>query len=1842
MKSRYALLLSLVSIFLGIAAFTPKDDDPIETLLTTLSKWTQDHPQEKVYLHMDKPYYLLGDTIWFKGYVTTGGTHQLSALSGALYVDLMTERDSLIQSLKLPVVSGTTIGEFKIDENLTEGNYRIRAYTRLMRNADAEYFFDKTFVVGSPFSGEPQVSVDYLQEVVNGAPVLNAVLKYRDSKGGALANKEVQVRLMKAGISQWNKKEMTDANGNLRVVIPDKQLKDLDGSYLRSAIELADKKITTKDFPVKYAGNSYDLQFFPEGGSLLNGALSRIAFKAVGVDGLGAALTGVVTDQEGTEVATFESLRAGMGSFVIKPEQGKIYKANVTFKDGGTKTIALPKPVDEGYGLGVYQVNKDSILVRVYASTNVLEQSKTSPQQVSLVVHTEGETIFAAPVKISRAMTSIWLLKDKFPTGIAQFTLFSANNEPINERISFMKGHNDLKLTLGSDKRSYARREKVSMSLDAKNEDGKPVAGSFSVSVYNEDLFPIDENKETTILSSLLLSADLKGYVEQPNYYFANKGTEVEQALDNLMMTQGYRRFIWKDLLTGKQPARPLFETEDLGTYISGKVVTLGNKPVPNGSVTMVVIKTGEIKKVNTDAQGHFKFDGILLQDSVKFALQANNEKGGKNVMLLMDTVAKTTIIRNKNMADMNTNIGGNLTAYFEKTKVQDEALGEVGKRYRTQRLNEVVIQARKKGETIASQGMFTIPDVSADQSLRFSAANTCPTLRACLQMQMRGVVFKRGETISGYPFTVRGTKMAVFVDGRRVETEEDVADLLDAGTLAPEDVVKVNVVTSNQAMITFLGGPALLFITKRGYERKREVRPNLATISPKGLNNAREFYKPKYDLPAQQSAIPDMRTTVYWNPSVLTGKDGEGKFHFFNGDGVGNYRVVVEGIDGDGNLARAVYHYTVAGGQTLPLTKSEETQTITAPLDSLQDRMPAEKAYLHTDKDFYNIGDTLWFKSYLFDAASLAASNKSGLLYVELTDDSAEVVRRISIPIKSGLGWSQLPLPANVFHEGGYTLRAYTNWMQNFEEQRFFKKRLYLSMPARDVWLVTSTTTLDKEEKALEVNLRFNRTDQTAVADKELELRLYEGPLFLYKEKMTTNSNGELKFTGRLMEKYDGKNMKIEVREMNSNRVLKVVHVPLSIRRQGKIDLQFLPEGGQLVAGIKSLVGLKALGEDGKSIDVEGQVYDSKLNPVATFKSAHKGMGAFELFPLQGEVYTAKLSLANNALSTVYKLPAVQGAGTVLKVSNPEEDSAVEVSVLGTMATQAVSGTYYLIATSAGKVVFSSVVEPGKEVISISKKFFPTGIARLTLLKDKVPVNERIFFVDHQDRLQVTVSGERDKYHQRDSVLLLVEVKDKDGVPVKGGFSMAVTDNSQVEADTAGNYSVAASLLLNAELKGFVEQPGYYLSRNIAGSWQALDHLMLTQGWTGYSWKDVFSKPKDPKFKAEKEPVIRGRVTNAWNKPVKGAQMVISSKKSSMIHHLMTDSLGRYTLGNISQADSNSFFIQAKNPKGKTMNFGAVTVEKFEPADVPDSILWQAMPFYVNGNTKQLKYLENKAIVEGSSVDPLVSGIALQEVNISEKKVIPKSINPNGPGNADLIFDRNDIVASETINLYDLLKQKLPGFRVRNGGLWYNNHIAKLIIDGQMLINRGYFDSALLGVEGASDEVIRDLLKGFNNSDFRGLEVAYSAKYMRSMETYRFFRDPLKTEGPDGDLIVDNLKRERFPNYRDIYIMITTASGAGARINTRPDYATYKMVTIMHPKQFYSPNYQVQSVNDKQPDLRATLLWVPNIYTDANGKAQISFYTSDVPGRYNINVQGADMKGAIGGGNNSIIVGNE
>ena len=361
-------------MFTSLALFTvlpyalKAQDATIKKAASQLEKWVERTPQEKVYLHFDKPYYAAGDDIWFKAYITAGPKHELSGLSGALNVELIDSRDSVKQSVKLPVIAGTAYGDFALSDTLEEGTYRIRAYTNYMRNFDAAYFFDKTITIGNAGSGAVYTTTHYAYALQNGHQQANVIINYAAADGKPYIYKEVSYQLVVSDKNTIKGKAITNDKGAIDISFPGLVLNNNSPGRIITRIKTGEKTTVVKMLPIKAASGNTDVQFFPESGSLISGIPSRVAFKAVGADGLGAAISGIVIDDNNLEVAKIVTRHLGMGSFLILPQAGKNYKAQITFADGSQRVINLAVK-QEGYVVGVNPgADEENIGIRIYAS----------------------------------------------------------------------------------------------------------------------------------------------------------------------------------------------------------------------------------------------------------------------------------------------------------------------------------------------------------------------------------------------------------------------------------------------------------------------------------------------------------------------------------------------------------------------------------------------------------------------------------------------------------------------------------------------------------------------------------------------------------------------------------------------------------------------------------------------------------------------------------------------------------------------------------------------------------------------------------------------------------------------------------------------------------------------------------------------------------------------------------------------------------------------------------------------------------------------------------------------------------------------------------------------------------------------------------------------------------------------------------------------------------------------------------------------------------------------------------------------------------------------------------
>ncbi len=849
------------------------------------------------------------------------------------------------------------------------------------------------------------------------------------------------------------------------------------------------------------------------------------------------------------------------------------------------------------------------------------------------------------------------------------------------------------------------------------------------------------------------------------------------------------------------------------------------------------------------------------------------------------------------------------------------------------------------------------------------------------------------------------------------------------------------------------------------------------------------------------------------------------------------------------------------------------------AAINNKHENQPAEKLYLHVDRSWYKASDTIWYKAYLLNGG-LAKSAQSGLLYVELINDSNRVVKRQRLEIRNGAAIGQIGVKRNMY-PGIYTLRAYTNWMRNFGQDHFFSCQLNVVPSVNQYWLISKQQAIGADKN---ITLGLHFTDLTAknIGFRDMLLSVLDGNKILQTKKSFTDPYGNLSFKFGLPEKKDYKHLTVVAEDVSKEEAKRKILIPVQLNRTEYTDLQFMPEGGTLLTGVPARVGFKAIGEDGLGVNgIKGQIYNAAMKEEASFQSMHKGMGSFEFTPEPGENYTAKVTFTDGTTKS-YALPTVKSSGVVMHVKDLTGKDSLELQVLATRDILQNDGkNYSLIGEAGDKVCYAEEINLGdKEIIKkIAKNIFPEGVVKFTLFnKFNEPVTGRMAFIDHGNELNINITTNKNSYIERDSVSLQVNVTDAGGKPVRGSFSLAVTDDGVVKATDENAENLKSYMLLSSDMKGTIEDPGYYFNKVHADRTEALDNLLLTQGWVNYDWKKTFGDPEKPEYEAEPEFIVKGSVNNIFNKPIADAEIKLKSDIPRFTLTTVTDKKGHFSFDNFPKLEVIDFKIEST----RDFNIG-INVDTFTPPgyQAPEN---HEDPWYVNSDSTYISYITNRSKITSTKAKP--EEVFDRGKSKLLREVVIKNNHLRQPPPVHLALDEEDVrnarAGKKPLNLMKLLN--------------YKDHISqmfKLLIVDEI----PYISSHNMTSVEAQWEVNK-WLESHTTDDIVGFKV-------------------------EGMFV--NTSMGEIPAMR---IYVTSNSGVGP-IETANAYA-YHPIPLSQPHQFYAPRYNAKTPvtgNDK----RSTIFWEPDITTDDSGKATVSFYTADMPGTYSLVLQGADMRGNVG-----------
>ncbi len=830
-----------------------------------------------------------------------------------------------------------------------------------------------------------------------------------------------------------------------------------------------------------------------------------------------------------------------------------------------------------------------------------------------------------------------------------------------------------------------------------------------------------------------------------------------------------------------------------------------------------------------------------------------------------------------------------------------------------------------------------------------------------------------------------------------------------------------------------------------------------------------------------------------------------------------------------------------------------------------------SEKVFIHHDKDSYMAGETMWMRAYRTDASTLSPYYYSGLMYIELRDPENVMKHRMMIIKTDSVFQATYKIPQE-WPSGTYELVAYTNLMQNYDDAFYFRKPVYIYNSTDDkVVADVSYEIVEDRQKQVKATIKLLGNDGSAYREPMVEVTPYINGRKGETVMRNVNKDGELSFNFPFASDVSGLNIRFA-----GSKPISYEHyfkVPIF---SDSIDVQFMPEGGHLLAGVMQQVGFKAVGSDGKGVSVKGEVKDSLGNLAGFFESQHLGMGRFAFQPKAGTSYVAEVKAADGRIFTV-PLPPVAERGV-----------AVSTALRGNVLMCRVQGTADFDYTGLNLAVYSRgrlinwTPLKGASAIQLDVQKLQEGIVYCFVVDNYGRVySERIALINKDASPEVTVSGLQTSYSRRQRVDMELNVTYGENVPLPSELSVAVLDSRRALVKNDDN--IVSYMLLTSDIKGKIEKPSYYFDKSIplAERNAMADLLMMTQGWKRFNVDSIFyGKRPDMPFPVEQSQYIAGTVKPLWRKSMPSGQAVIlgmnPAENFSISRAVIADSSGFFQ-ASFSYPRGTTFIVQGSDDKGKSNV--EVEIEKQNFARLSKNPL-----------TGRSVYTPEKAFVDSAALFHKSQGVKYIYEN-GERILLLDAAEVVVRANGDAESEMYDRVASNQISgakleedSYTSISDWLQaiGVEVREdvSSISIRNQPANVVIDG---------------FPASAEELLRVSV----------IEVA----------DIWVFKDPMAMnmvlmsddDGMRGGIV----------------LRTKTGMGAAAKARETTFYHQFEMLGYSKPEKFYVPKYDDGQNSGVSDDYRMTVHWDPNVQTDASGKAKVSFYLTDAPTEYTIVIQG-------------------
>lgn len=851
---------------------------------------------EKLYLMTDKPYYSAGETIFFSGYLVHATLLTRNSSSMFVYAELISPEGVLIERIKVAADRKQFVGTFTLNPRLTSGRYTLRAYTRWMTNFDMGYFYTREIYIGNYIDDAVQTTVTY-QIADNGYVV--ASLKVYDQYSMPIVSTPVKYRTVIAGKSRSGTAR-TNSEGIVNIRFrPSEDVNDCMEIRIRANSRDLQRYIQLPSF-----SSDYDVQFCPEGGNLIAGMVQVVAFRAQSANGRSKELKGVLYNSAGEKIDELSTVHSGIGRFVIRVAAGESYYAEFTSDEGVVKRFNLPQAEPHGVALRVLR-QSDGFAILAQPSPGV------DISQYVAVIHSRG-AVMSVVDNLSRAIRV--LNKDMFD-GIAQVSIVERNSATIvAERLFYVRDNRYAKAVIKTDKPKYDRRDRVAMSIQITDSDGKPTTGNFSLSVTDKSV--VEHNAgEQNILSYMLLSSDLKGEIENPGQYFVDSEPKTLDNLDLIMMTGGWRRYSLSSVLEGKHP-RILYPMED-SERIRGSVFGLiGRAKKP--SVVLMNPKTKYVEQFELNEYNNFIIAGLESKEDTQYIVQALNKKGRDNTVRIEIETENFPVTTSSHIREFYLSPAMPIPSTF-LTRAKERYFYEGGERVID--IEEIVVMGRRTMPffATATAGSMLHGDLSRFATVYDALAtfkeldvvgSTVTTKNHYAARDMRMSFHEENlgddetETDAQFLTTVPSIERDINVPD--VYINGNLADIEDLGNYDTKYVERLSFADGKAATMLGLAaqqGAILMEVSREGMVNMVDTDA-MARVLIRGSHKPVEFYKPKYPTAdSRLTSVQDLRSTITWEPLIRPTETGSAYITFYTADRSSEYNAILEGITDSGEL---------------------------------------------------------------------------------------------------------------------------------------------------------------------------------------------------------------------------------------------------------------------------------------------------------------------------------------------------------------------------------------------------------------------------------------------------------------------------------------------------------------------------------------------------------------------------------------------------------------------------------------------------------------------------------------------------------------------------------------------------------------------------------------------------------------------------------------------------------------------------------------------------------------------------------------------------------------------------